>query len=91
MAETWQAHLRWRGALLLLKRPGGVLSGDLFTAALLAYGPTFQPDHRDDLGQALLDLNCTGSTTGRHTGGLNWADPVGQGSPVTGSGTGKGT
>ena len=38
--ETWRRHLRWRGALLLPKRPGGVLPGQLFTAVLLAGGHT---------------------------------------------------
>jgi hypothetical protein len=40
MAETWRAHLRGRGVLLLLKQPGGVLRGYLFTASLPAYGRT---------------------------------------------------
>jgi hypothetical protein len=39
-AETWRRHLRWPGALLLPKRPGGVLPGQLFTAVLLAGGYT---------------------------------------------------
>ena len=46
---------------------------------------------REPVSQALLHVNCTGSATGRHSGGLNWADPVGEGSPATGSGTGEGT
>jgi len=31
-----RAHLGWRGVLLLLKRPGGIIRGHPFTATLRA-------------------------------------------------------